>query len=106
MKKKTTFKKLALRKQTIHTLGTWQMQQAKGGTASFNNGDDTHVYTLDQACWFPTVTNTATNDQSCPGGYSCQIACADPGPGASAITRCATGGLCIPTYNCSIGCQG
>jgi hypothetical protein len=100
MKRVKASRKLLLSRQTIHILSNVSLLRAKGGAVSQNVICPYSIDTTDGDTWFPTITNTATNDQSCPGGYSCALECGESGPGASAITRCATGGLCIPSYSC------
>jgi hypothetical protein len=103
MKKKKYNKKLVFSKETIHVLAAVRMRRAKGGA---DNSFETTV-SADANCGAATdsVQHTYTNNLSCPGGYSCILECIDPNPGATAIGRCATGGLCIPSYSCHVQCS-
>jgi hypothetical protein len=93
MKKKSFAGKLRFSKATLQTLKQSDSSRIKGGTNTCDtNADSVDVcvmtaYVCSNPCYLPSVS---------PGGCS--------GPTASLITRCATGGLCIPTYTCIADC--
>jgi hypothetical protein len=98
MKKKITARKLSFQKITIHTLSHHRLAGVAGGSG---------------------LAECTTSGRICPSwpdetGDSCGLSCTcvpyslddNCGPGATALTRCATGGVCIPTYSACLptGC--
>jgi hypothetical protein len=104
MKNKAQKGKLRLNKLTIHTLLYQRAGRIKGGTFDSFGSAETADINCSGTNDTGTIVHTATNNLSCPGGYSCLLECIDPSPGATAIGRCATGGLCIPSYSCNLTC--
>jgi hypothetical protein len=97
--KKKAIGKLAFKKVTIHTLSKVNLvQKLKGGTML----DTTANLETEANC--PSL-QLCTELQCTLHASNCNSVCGC-GPTASALNRCATGGLCIPTYSCYLGCGG
>jgi hypothetical protein len=98
MKKQLFNGKLRFRKMTIHTLNPGKTGGIKGGTGG-SDTDDSYDVCVFSAAVCSSPCNTYGN--LCTAGNCASVPRC---PTASLITRCATGGLCIPTYTCMIDC--